>query len=103
LGKGDIRDIELVGDDVTGENWNFKITRNSHTFLAWLAWYGPTRFLQKLVLRTPLVAIPIAIGNAEQDLFYWPFIYKRVAREWKDNTDWGALFKRYQAQGYLNV
>jgi hypothetical protein len=102
LGNGDVHQIELVGDEISDENWHFKITRNSHTFLAWLAWYGPTRFLQKMILRTPLVAIPIAIGNAEQDYFYWPFIYKRVASEWKTKTEWGHLFQRYQQQGYLN-
>jgi uncharacterized protein (DUF362 family) len=103
LGTGDVRQIELVGEDVSGENWNFKITRNSHTFLAWLSWYGPTRFLQKLIFRTPLVNLPIAISEAEQDYFYWPLKYKRVTKEWQANTEWGALFQRYQQQGYLNV
>ena len=74
--------LELVGDDISGENWNFKIGRNTHTFLAWLSWYGPTKFLQKLIFRTPLVYLPIAISEAEQDYFYWPLKYKRVAREW---------------------
>jgi len=102
LGNGDVRQIELVGDDISGENWNFKIGRNSHTFLAWLAWYGPTRFLQKLVLHTPLVALPIAIAKAEQDYYYWPFKYKKVASEWQKNSEWGHLFQRYQQFGYLN-
>ena len=41
--------FELVGDDVSSENWDFKVGQNSHSFLAWLAWYGPTRVLQKLL------------------------------------------------------
>jgi uncharacterized protein (DUF362 family) len=102
LGNGDVSQINLVGDDISGENWHFKITRNSHTFLAWLAWFGPTKFLQKLVLRTPLVNIPIALALAEQDGFYWPFIYKRVAREWRANTEWGKLFQTYHQRGYLH-
>jgi uncharacterized protein (DUF362 family) len=103
LGNGDVHQIELVGDDISEENWNFKITRNSHTFLAWLAWYGPTRFLQRIVLHSPLVTLPIAIAKAEQDYFYWPFKYKQVSREWQNNTEWGALFQRYQQEGHLNV
>ncbi len=71
--------IDLVGDDISNENWNFKIGKNTHTFLAWLSWYGPTKFLQKLIFRTPLVNVPIAISEAEQDYFYWPLKYKRVA------------------------
>jgi len=103
LGIGDVRQIELVGDDVSGESWNFKIGKNSHTFLAWLAWYGPTKFLQKLIFRTPLVFLPIAISEAEQDYFYWPFKYKRVTREWRQNTSWGRLFQEYQRQGFLKA
>ncbi|MBN1584367.1 MAG: DUF362 domain-containing protein [Anaerolineae bacterium] len=101
LGIGDPRDIELVGDDVSGERWEFRVGHNSHSFLAWLAWYGPTRVLQKLVLRTPLVIVPTLIGEIEQDYLYWPLKYKRIARRWREGTTWGALFQQYRRQGYL--
>jgi uncharacterized protein (DUF362 family) len=103
LGTGDVRQIDMVGDDVSNEKWNFKITRNTHTFLAWLSWYGPTRFLQKMIFRTPLVFLPIFISEAEQDYFYWPLKYKRVTREWLAGTEWGKLFKRYKEQGVINI
>jgi uncharacterized protein (DUF362 family) len=102
LGNGDVREIDLAGDDISGENWNFKITRNSHTFLAWLSWYGPTRFLQKMIFRTPFVAVPISISEAEQDYFYWPMKYKHVAKEWQEKTEWGQLFTRYRKEGHLS-
>ncbi len=98
LGVGDPREIELVGDDVAGESWGFKVGYNSHSFLAWLAWYGPTKVLQKLVLRTPLVIIPTLIGEIEQDYLYWPLKYKRIAAQWRENTAWGRLFQQYQAK-----
>jgi hypothetical protein len=101
LGMGDPRQIELVGDDVSDENWGFRVGRNSHSFLAWLAWYGPTQVLQKLVLRTPLVVIPTLIGEIEQDYFYWPLKYRRVAQRWRESTEWGELFEQYQQQGYM--
>ena len=101
LGVGDVREIELVGDDVSGENWGFRVGYNSHSFLAWLAWYGPTRVFQKLVLRSPLVGIPIMIGEVEQDYLYWPLKYRGVAKQWRINTTWGQLFQQYQQQGYL--
>jgi len=47
LGLGGPREIEWVGDDISNESWGFKVGHNSHSFLAWLAWYGPsTSFLQ---------------------------------------------------------
>jgi len=101
LGVGDMREIELAGDDVSGENWGFQIGYNSHSFLAWLAWYGPTRIFQKLIMRTPLVAIPILIGEVEQDYLYWPLKYKLITDDWRANTTWGQLFQHYQKQGHL--
>ena len=101
LGVGDLREIELVGDDVSGENWGFEVGYNSHSFLAWLAWYGPTRVLQKLVLRTPLVVIPTLIGEIEQDYLYWPLKYARSPRAGGPRPSWGQLFERYQREGHL--
>ena len=101
LGTGDPREIELVGDDISGENWGFKVGRNSHSFLAWLAWYGPTKVFQKIVLRTPLVIVPTLIGEIEQDYMYWPLKYRRIAEHWRQTTTWGLLFQRYQQQGHL--
>jgi uncharacterized protein (DUF362 family) len=102
LGVGDVGEIELVGDDVSGENWGFKLDFNSHRILAWLAWYGPTRALQKLVFRTPLVVIPTLIGEIEQDYMYWPLKYRKVAAHWRRTTAWGQLFQRYQNAGTLS-
>jgi uncharacterized protein (DUF362 family) len=101
LGTGDVREIELVGDDVSGENWDFKIGYNSHSFLAWLSWYGPTRALQKLIFRTPMVNIPIFISEVEQDYLYWPLKYRKVTEKWQVETNWGRLFQLYQEQGFL--
>jgi uncharacterized protein (DUF362 family) len=101
LGIGDLQDIELVGEDVSKENWQFKIGYNSHTFLAWLAWYGPTRVLQKLILRTRFVIVPTLIGEIEQDYMYWPLKYRKVAARWRKETTWGQLFQKYQEKGYL--
>ena len=101
LGVGDPRDIDPVGDDVLDVNWGFKVGRNSHSFLAWLAWYGPTRRLQKLVLRTPLVLIPTLIAEIEQDYAYWPLKYRSVAQRWRQETAWGALFGEYRSRGHL--
>ena len=101
LGVGDVREIELVGDDVSGEDWGFEVGTNLHRSLAWLAWYGPTRFLQGLVCRTPLVAIPILISKINHDYTHWPLKERHVYRRWRASTAWGHLFRRYQRQGHM--
>lgn len=101
LGVGDVRQIELVGDDISGENWQFEVGYNFHRFLGWMAWYGPTSVLQKLVLRTPLVAIPTFISEFNHDYVHWPLKEKHVYEKWRKETPWGLLFQRYQQEGTL--
>ncbi len=101
LGTADPRQIDLVGDDITGVNWHFKVGSNFHMFLAWLAWYGPTKVFQKLVLHTHLVAIPNFISYFNHDHVQWPLKFRFIYEEWRDNTVWGQLFDRYQREGYL--
>lgn len=103
LRVGDPRSIRLTGDELSGENWGFKVGFNSHSLLAWLAWYGPTRVFQKLVLRSPLVVIPTLIAEIERDYLYWPLRYKRIADRWRMETAWGRLFERYRRQGFLTA
>ena len=91
LGTGDVREIEVVGDDLPAEGWGFKVGYGTHSFLAWLAWYGPTRVFQKAVLRTPLVVVPTLIGEFEQDELYWPLKYKAVARTMDGGDHLGAV------------
>ena len=101
LGVGDPREIDYVGDDVSKESWGFRVSHNSHSFLAWLAWYGPTRVFQKLIFRTPIAVIPTFIGEVEQDYMYWPFKYKAVAEKWQKETTWGEHFLKYKQKGFL--
>jgi len=101
LGVGDVRELDLVGDDVSDENWGFEVGYNFHRFLAWMAWFGPTRFLQKLVLRTPIVVIPTFISESIDNYLHWPLKEKRIYKEWRAHTSWGRLFQRYQQQGTL--
>ncbi len=100
LGVGDPQDIEIVGDDISAENWHFKVGHNLHQFMGWLTWFGPTKFLQKLVTRTPLVAVPIAFSEVYHDVFHWPLKEKKVYKNWRKTTGWGQLFSRYMEEGY---
>lgn len=101
LGCGDVRQIDLVGDDVSNENWNFRVGYNVHRFLAWMAWYGPTKALQKLVLHTPLVHIPIFISAFNHDMIHWPLKESKIYEKWRAETSWGHLFQQYQQRGHL--
>ena len=101
LGVGDVNQIELVGDDISEENWHFEVGRSLHRFLGWLSWYGPTRFLQRLIFRTPFVKIPILVSEINHDYIHWPLKERGIYLRWRENTPWGQLFARYEEQGCL--
>jgi uncharacterized protein (DUF362 family) len=103
LGIGEVREIELVGDDVSGENWGFSVGWNFHRFLGWLSWYGPTRFLQKLLFRTPVVYFPILVSELNHDYIHWPLKERKIYERWRRDSGWGRLFTEYQQKGCLLV
>ncbi len=103
LGVGDMREIEIVGDDIAQENWGFRVGWNFHRFLGWMSWYGPTRFLQKLIFRTWLVNIPIFISEFNHDFIHWPLKERKIFERWKKETGWGRLFQEYEKKGCLLV
>lgn len=100
LGVGDPREIEIVGDDVSGESWGFKVGGHLHSFMGWLAWYGPTRRLQFL-LHTPLVHGANLFSEVFHDFYHWPLKEKKVYLRWREESPWGRLFVRYEQKGAL--
>lgn len=101
LGVGDPREIDVVGDDIAGEQWGFRVGVNMHRVLGWLSWYGPTKVLQKLLFRTPLVHLTSFMSEAYHDYYRWPLKERHVYDRWRATTPWGRLFDRYLQEGHL--
>ena len=100
LGIGDPSEIEIVGDaEAAQESWGFKVGGHIHSFMGWLAWYGPTKFLQKAIMHTPLVAGPIMFSEVFHDYYHWPMKEKKIFERWREESPWGHLFAKYEAEG----
>lgn len=102
LGQGDPRDIELVGDDVSGESWNFHVGRSFHAMLGRLAWFSPLKVLQNLIFHNPVGESGTAlVSEVYHDYYRWNLRERRVYERWQVETDWGKLFQRYKREGCL--
>jgi Uncharacterized conserved protein len=102
LGTGDVREIELVGNPEIGqESWGFAVGKTFHSFLGWLAWYGPTKFLQRLIFHTPIVHFPNLVSETYHDYYRWTFREKKIYERWLQESPWGQLFARYRKDGTL--
>jgi uncharacterized protein (DUF362 family) len=98
LGVGDPREIEVVGADISGESWNFRVGNNGVSLFGNLAWFGPLKGLQKLFFRTPLVHAFILGSETYHDYYRWPVKDRQVFEEWKKTTGWGKLFTTYEGR-----
>ncbi len=97
LGVADPRDIEIVGDDISGENWGFEVGDNGASRVGDLLWFGPLKAAQRLIFRTPLVHALIAGSEAYHDLYRWPLLDRHTFEHWRATTPWGRLFESYAA------
>lgn len=94
LGVGDLKDIEIVGMDISGINFGFKAKRS---FVIWgdqMLRKGFLRFLEKILLKSPLVVWAPFASNVYHDLFWYPTIGKKKIRKF-NKTPWGKLWKKY--------
>ena len=101
LGVGDPRDIEIVGDDISGESWGFEVGDNGASKVGDFMWFGPMKAFQKIFFHTPLVNAFIFGSEFYHDYYRWPLKDKRTFEDWQSNTQWGRLFERYGREGTL--
>jgi hypothetical protein len=99
LGVGKPGEIEIVGHDVTQENWHFQVGDNLASRVGDLLWFSPLKRIQNFFFRTPLVNVFIFGSEAYHDYFRWPLRDRRTFETWLGTTAWGKLFQQYAAVG----
>ncbi|MDQ7797464.1 MAG: DUF362 domain-containing protein [Candidatus Edwardsbacteria bacterium] len=96
LGCGRPEELDLAGDDISGENWNFKVGKNLVRRVGGdMIWFGPLKGMQNIFFRTPLVHLFILASEIYHDYLRWPLLDSRLYRRWLKNTPWGRLFGSY--------
>jgi hypothetical protein len=100
LGVGDPRDIEIVGDDITGVNFHHH--KQQQTFASrgqHLIYHGPLKPLEGLLLRSPLVPWSYLASRLYHDGYWYPFVGKKRVQQIMQ-TEWGELFRAYDLEEY---
>lgn len=95
LGTGDLKEIEVVGEDITNENWRFTVGRNLAARAGHLLWFGPLKAIQHLFFRTPLVYIFVFASFIYHDYIWWPLRGKAIQSRLRKESKWGKLFENY--------
>ncbi len=100
LGCADLREIEIVGEDISEVNWGFRTRKSLVIFGDQAIRKGFLRPLEKILLHSPLwVWAPIA-STIYHDWFWYPLIGRPRVKEFTC-TEWGRLFQQYRQKGAL--
>lgn len=95
LGCGDVKQMEIVGEDIEKLNWHFK---TGDTFASWgqkQIYWGKLRPFEALLLRTPLVPWAYAASNLYHNTYWYRVKGRERATKALEETEWGKLFKSY--------
>jgi uncharacterized protein (DUF362 family) len=95
LGVGDVREIEVVGEDISEVNFHFTVQYHFASRVGRLLWFTPLARIQALFFRTPLVHAFIWGSAFYHDRFWWP-VYGRRRMAEIAATPWGRLFESYE-------
>src|SRR6187401_1152807 len=94
LGIGDPRQIELVGDDVSSENFGFQTRKSLVIWGDQMIRKGFLRPLERVLLHSPLMVWAPFASNVYHDAVWYPTIGRARIREFM-RTEWGQLFRKY--------
>jgi len=94
LGIADPRQIELVGDDVSSENFGFSTRRSLVIWGDQMIRKGFLRPLERVLLHSRLMVWAPMASNIYHDLMWYPTIGQSRIRSFMQ-TEWGSLFKKY--------
>jgi len=97
LGIGNPEEIDIVGEDISNVNFNFKCKYKTNTFASWgqkMIYWGPLKPLEKILLRTFITPWSYIASIAYHDWYWYNFIGKKRIEK-IINSDWGKLWEKY--------
>ena len=94
LGIGDPQEIEIVGDDVAGENFGFQTRRSLVIWGDQMIRKGFLRPLERVLLHSPLMVWAPMASNIYHDLMWYPTVGRSRIRAFM-RSEWGTLFRQY--------
>ncbi|MFH2144438.1 MAG: DUF362 domain-containing protein [Candidatus Omnitrophota bacterium] len=95
LGCGDLKELDIIGEDISGVNFGFHDSQN--TFASYgqkMIYWGPLKRFEKLLLRTILTPWSYIASILYHDWYWYNCVGRKRVRKMLD-TAWGKLFKKY--------
>jgi uncharacterized protein (DUF362 family) len=94
LGCGDVREIEIVGEDISNVNFHFHVGNTLASHGQKMIYWGPLKPLEHLLLRTVIAPWSYVASILYHDVYWYNFVGRARVKE-ALQTDWGKLFATY--------
>ena len=94
LGIGDPDQIEIVGDDISNVNFNFKTHKSPVIFWDQVFRKGVFSFVEPLLFHTGLFKMAVFASAFYHDYLWYPFVGKSKINKFM-KTGWGELWQKY--------
>jgi len=94
LGTGDPREIEVVGEDISEMNFQFRTKKSLVIWGDQMLRKGFLRSFEKILLHSPLVVWAPFASNVYHDFMWYPTVGKKKIRKFSQ-SEWGKLWKMY--------
>ncbi|MHA1985064.1 MAG: DUF362 domain-containing protein [Promethearchaeota archaeon] len=94
IGCGDFKQIEMVGEDLSQANWNFRVKRSIVIWGDQMVRKGALSFINPLLKNEIFFRGPILASLVFHDMIWYPTIGKRRIKSFM-KTEWGKIFRNY--------
>jgi uncharacterized protein (DUF362 family) len=94
LGCGDVKEIEVAGDDIADVNFHFRCGDTFASRGQKMIYWGWLKPLEHLLLWTPLVPWSYAASFLYHDVYWYHCVGRRRVKQ-ALQTEWGRLFATY--------
>jgi len=94
LGVGDPKEIEIVGHDISAEDWHFVQEDTFASRGQKLIYHGALKPFERPLLRSPIVPWSYFASNFYHNVYWYPFV-GRPRVEAALATEWGEKFRQY--------
>src|SRR5258707_12638154 len=95
LGVGDVREIEVVGEDISEVNFHFQVQYHFAARVGRLLWFTPLAKIQRLFFKTPLVNAFIWGYATYNNHNWWPAPGKKRMTDMSPSPR-GRTFEAYE-------
>jgi uncharacterized protein (DUF362 family) len=96
LGIGDPKEIEVVGEDISGVNFHYQVGDTFASRGQKAIYHGLLKPFEKFLLRTPVLQIwSFWASHLYHNVFFWTKTGSGRAKEFLETTEWGKLFQSY--------